>query len=150
MEQLATRGVHGISSITILPPTKDYSKEEIAAAIRDTQADGVLLVTLTDYYTQQYYVPGSSTTTGTATISGDIINYSGRTQNYGGFYISKPRVHYALKLFDASTWKVAWLATSVTGGNAFAKFDTLIQSLAETAVQKLQEDGAIRKKRSSR
>jgi hypothetical protein len=142
--QLANRGIHGIPSISVFLPTRGYSDEEVSSILGDIGAEGVLLVTMTDAYTQQSYVPGSSTTTGTATLSGNVVNYAGTTQHYGGYYISKPRVHYELRLFDISTGKTSWVATSLTRGNAFAQFDMLIQSLAQTAVQKLQEDGMIK------
>ena len=103
----------------------------------------MLTVTLTDSYTQKSFVPGSSKTTGSATLSGNVVNYSSRTQQSGGYYISKPRVRYELKLLDVSTGKTIWVATSRTRGNAFARFDTLIQSLSQTAIRKLQEDKLI-------
>lgn len=142
--ELANKGVHSISSISVLLPTRTYSNEELAGILRDAGADGVLLVTLTGAYTQHSYVPPSSTTTGTATLSGNILNYSGRKQYYGGYYISNPRIHYELRLFDVSTGETTWVATSLTRGNAFAGFETLTQSLARTAIEKLRGDGMIK------
>jgi len=81
---------------------------------------------------------------GTSALTGNTINYLSHTQQYGGYYISKPRVRYEMRLFDVLTGNTAWVATSVTRGNAFARFDTLIGSLAETTVEKLKEDGLIK------
>ena len=36
------------------------------------------------------------------------------------------------------------VATSLTKGNAFARFDTLINSLTDTTAEKLKEDGLLR------
>jgi hypothetical protein len=125
---LATRGVHGLPFLAVFPPTRTYSKEESAAMLRNSGADGALIVTLTDAYTQQVYVPRSSTTTGTATLSGDMVNYRETTQHNGGYYVSLPRVQYELRLVDVATGQTTWLAASWTRGNAFAQFDALIQS----------------------
>ena len=83
--QLRNRGVHGVPSISVLLPTRTYSDEELGSILKDTGVDGVLLVTLTAAYTQQSYVPGFSTTTGTATLSGNVVNYFSSTQQYLGY-----------------------------------------------------------------
>lgn len=143
VQKLSEHGVQGISSITLFLPTRTYTEKELLSIIEDAGADGILFVILADAYTKQTYVPQSSTTTGTASLYGNILSYSSQTQHSGGYYISKPRVRYEIRLFDVSTGNTAWLATSLTRGNSFAGFNTLVQSLARTAVQKLNEDGLI-------
>ena len=144
VERLAKFSVEGIPSIRIFMPTRTYTTEELLKLLSENKVEGVLLVTLTDAYTTQAYVPASSSTYGQATLTGNTINYLSHTQQYGGYYISKPRVRYEMRLFDVLTGNTAWVATSVTRGNAFARFDTLIGSLAETTVEKLKEDGLIK------
>ncbi len=141
--KLGERGVSAIASITVMPPTKEYTEVELLRILDDSRTDGIIIVSLTDAYTKETYVPQSSTTTGSASLYGNFVNYSSRTQHHGGYYISKPRVHYELRLLDVSTGNTAWLATSLTRGNAFAGFNTLMRSLARRAVQKLAEDGVI-------
>jgi len=109
------------------------------------QIDAVLLVVLKGSSTEQVYVPQfSSSSYGQATLTGNVINYSAYTQHYGGFFITKPRVQYEMRLYDAATGNTAWVATSLTRGNAYAHFDTLIDSLAGTAAKKLKTDGLLR------
>lgn len=141
--RLGERGVVGIPSITVMPPLKEYVEEELLQILDESGADSILIISLTDAYTKETYVPQSSTTTGSASLYGNVVNYSSRTQYHGGYYISKPRVHYELRLLDVSTGNTVWLATSLTRGNAYADFNTLIDSLARTAVRKLEEDGVI-------
>lgn len=144
VERLAKYSVEGILSIRVFMPTRTYTNEELLKFLSEHMIDGVLLVTLTDAYTAQAYVPTSSSTYGQATLTGNTVNYSAHTQQYGGYYISKPRVRYEIRLYDVLTGNTAWVATSLTRGNAFARFDTLIGSLVDTAVEKLREDGLLK------
>jgi hypothetical protein len=79
--KLGERGVRGVSSIAMMPPTKRYTEVELARILDESGADSVLIVTLTDAYTQQTYVPESSSTTGSATLYGNVVNYSSHTQH---------------------------------------------------------------------
>jgi hypothetical protein len=79
VEGLAKYAVEGISSILVLMPTRTYTSEDLSKLLSENQIDGVLLVTLTDAYTTQTYVPGSSSTYGQATLSGNTVNYSAQT-----------------------------------------------------------------------
>jgi len=141
--KLSPSGVLGLPSLSILFPGRNYSNEEFSKLILDSGADGILLVTLTDAYTEQTYVPPSSYSTGTATLQGNVARYSATTQHYGGYYISKPRVRYDIRLFDVSTGQTAWMGTSLTRGNAFARFPKLVESLADTAVEQMRKDRLI-------
>ena len=144
VERFVMYSVEGIPSIRVFMPTRTYTNEELLHLLSENRIDGVLLVTLRDAYTKQAYLPPSSLTFGQASLSGNIVNYSSYTQQYGGYYISKPRVRYEMRLYDVLTGNTAWVATSLTRGNAFAHFDTLIDSLADTATKKLKEDGLLK------
>ncbi len=143
-ECLAKHAVKGIPSIRVFMPTRTYTDEEFSKLLSENGIDGVLIVTLADAYTTQAYVPASYSTQGQATLSGNTINYSARTQQYGGYYVSKPRVRYEMRLYDVSTGNTAWVASSLTRGNAFVNFDILISSLADTTVSKLRKDGLLK------
>jgi len=45
---------------------------------------------------------------------------------------------------DVSTEKIIWTAASVTRGGAAVKFNVLIESLADTVLEKLREDGLLK------
>lgn len=144
VEHLAKYSVEGIPSIRIFMPTRTYTNEELVKLLSENKIEGVLVITLTDAYKTQAYVPAFSSTYGQASLTGNTVNYSAYTQQYGGYYISKPKVRYELRLYDVLTGNTAWVATSLTRGNAFAHFDTLINSLADTTTEKLKDDGLLR------
>ena len=143
INKLSRFGLRAIPSLSILFPGRNYSNEEFAKLILDSGTDGILLVTLTDAYTEQTYVPPSSFSTGTATLQGNVAYYSGTTQHYGGYYISKPRVRYDIRLLDVPSGQTAWMATSLTRGNAFARFPKLVESLADTTVEQMRKDRLV-------
>ena len=144
VEKLTTERVTAQASIAVMPPTEEYGEAELLQILHDARVDGILIVTLTDSYTKESYVPQTSTTTGSASLYGNVVNYSSRTQHSGGYYISKPRVHYEMRVLNVATGNTTWLATSLTRGNAYAGFKTLIRSLANTAAKRLLEDGVIK------
>ncbi len=143
-DRLTAHGVEALTALQILAPTRTYTKGELAKILSENKIEGVLIVMPTDAYTKQTYIPRSSSTYGQGTLSGNTLSYSANTQYHGGYSVSKPRVKYELKLFDVPSGKIAWIGTSITRGNAFAHFITMIDSLAATAVRRLDEEGLLR------
>jgi hypothetical protein len=133
----------------VLPPTRTYSPDQIKNIVQENDIDAVLLVTLTDAWTDESYIPPSSTSTtkGQLNSIGNSVYYSSTTSKMtsGGYYITKPRVTSRSQLFDVKTGKVAWAATSLTRGNAYAKLGRLMSSLASSTIDKLISDGLVRK-----
>lgn len=137
--------VNAISSLELIPPVKDYNEQELLNILEQNNIDGVLVVGLQDYWTSQVYIPESSSSKGSASLYGKSLYYQSYTQKYGGYYISKPRVRFEIRLFDSKSGQVAWLATSFTRGDAFADYNTLANSLAKEVVKKLREENVIEK-----
>jgi hypothetical protein len=135
-----------IAGSNILPPTREYSNEEISAILKSNGIDGILVLGLEDYWESIGYVPQSSTVQGSAYIVGNSIQYAQQKKNYGGFYLSKPRVIFESRLFDAKTGNLVWRSSSLTRGNAFANFSTLANSLSESTVDKLLKDRILKPK----
>lgn len=142
---LQGQGVESMSGMQVMPPTRSYSNEEISALLARVGADGVLLVTLTEATTVSTYVPGSTTTTGSGYVTGNTVNWNATTQQNPGYFINKPRVRFEVRLIDAATGNTAWMSTSLTRGNAFAGWQTLMGSLASDTVGKMAADGVVRK-----
>ncbi|MBN3033199.1 MAG: hypothetical protein JW873_03810 [Candidatus Saganbacteria bacterium] len=126
-----------------IPPTRDFSYEELSKILKTNGIDGVLILAVSDYWKDQAYVPETSTSRGSAYIIGNSIQYNSTTNKSGGYYISKPRIKFECRLFDVKTGKVAWMATSMTRGNAFANFTVLADSLAEKIVQYLIDEKVV-------
>ncbi len=145
VERLAKHSVEGIPSISVFMPTRTYTNEELFKLLSENSIDGVLLVTLTDASSNQVYIPAFSSTYGQASLTGNTLNYSANTFQAGGYYVSRPQVHYEIQLYDVLTGNTAWVATSLTRGSASTNFDILIGSLADTAIEKLREDGLLMK-----
>lgn len=133
-----------VPSIELIMPTRFYTDDDLDKIFMENEIDGVLLLALTDSYSDKSYVPSTYKTQGYATFSGNVANYYGTTQQYGGYYVSKPRAKYALYLYDVATKKIAWISSSYTRGNAYAGFGTLANSLASETVGKLKEDGLLK------
>lgn len=143
IEKFNLSSMNAISSIQIIPPVKDYNEEELINILEKNKIDGILVAGLQDYWTSQSYVPRSSSTHGTASSYGNYLYYRSYTQEYGGYYISKPNVKFEIRLFDRQSGQLAWLVTSVTKGNAFADYKTLANSLAKEVVKKLIEENML-------
>ena len=145
ISQFNLSGINAISSIELIPPVKNYNEDELLNILEQNNIDGVLIVALREYWTSQVYIPRSSLSTGNVSSYSNFLYYQSYTQEYGGYYISKPRVKFEIRLFDTKSGQVAWLATSFTRGNAFAEYSTLVNSLAEEVVKKLREENLIEK-----
>jgi len=130
VEEFTKNGKNAISSIEIVSPLKTYTDQEFNALLANAGIDAVISIIIVDSYTDQAYIPQSSTTTGSARVSGNTIYGQSRTSTSGGYYVSKPRVKFEINLFQSETGVLAWKATAFTAGNAFADTSTLFKSLA--------------------
>jgi len=130
VEEFGENGKIAVSSIEIISPLKTYTDEEFNALLNNAGIDAVLAITVLDAYTEQAYVPQTSTTSGNAWVSGNTIYGQSKTTTSGGYYVSKPRVKFEISLFQVKTGVLAWKATAFTAGNAFADTNALFKSLA--------------------
>ena len=132
-----------LSSLELMPPIKDYSDQELMNILDKNKVDGILTVALKDYWTSESYVPKSSSTQGSANLYGNSLYYRSYTQQYGGYYVSKPNVSFETRLFDRRSGEVAWLVSSTTSGNAFADYGNLASSLAKKVVSELKKEDML-------
>jgi hypothetical protein len=143
VQHLSEYGVDAVRAIDIIPPVRTYSEEEIQSALASNHIDAVLIATLTNAYSDQSYIPESSTTSGSATVYGDTVYSESTTSTSGGYYVSKPRVRFDVKLFVAKSGDVAWRATTFTQGNAFANSQTLLESLSMETTRAYVKDAGL-------
>lgn len=130
------KGVSATPSVSIIPPTRNPSKEEIVAKLREGGYDALLLVDLTDSYQENVTMPGYATTLWGK--SGAVTTYS------GGNTASKPRTKFRIQLLDVASQQNVWVSSTFTTGNVWAGTETMAQSLAEKTVNKLTDDGLIK------
>lgn len=132
-----------MSSLEIMPPIKEYNDKELMGILDKNKIDGILTIALKDYWTSKSYVPKSSSTQGSANLYGNSLYYKSYTQEYGGYYVSKPNVIFETRLFDRKSGQVAWLVSSTTSGNAFADYGNLANSLAKKVVSELKKEDML-------
>lgn len=141
--EFAQNGIAILKSIDILPPTREFSQDEIFAQLTRYNIDGALIIAFKDYWTTETYVPRSSSTTGRASVVGNTLYYNQQTYNYGGYSFIKPNMSFELRLYDVNSGRIAWIAKSNTRGNAFADINTLINSLASETSKKMLAEGLL-------
>lgn len=140
-ESFAEYGITTLSSIELFPPTRNLTVDNMIEIMKEKEIDAVLFVEFTDAWTDETYIPETQTTTkkGNVNVFGNTATYKEKSTTYtsGGYNISKPRVQFVTRLVDIEKDQVAWIGSSLTKGNAFAKLHKLISSLAETTIEDL-------------
>ena len=144
-ELLQTTPIECLIASEVFFPGQEFSMEQTFNRLAELQVDGVLTIQPTGSGTTSSYIPQSSSTTGSAYSSGNMVTSSSRTQTYGGYSVSKPWASFEVTLYSIATGKVAWYATADTGGNAYAGWNTLVTSVSSKSVYKLIEDGVLPK-----
>ncbi|MEK7775325.1 MAG: hypothetical protein AAB305_05525 [Candidatus Zixiibacteriota bacterium] len=131
--------------------SRDTSEDEALLKLIDSSGcDAILVIGPLESGHSSTYIPKSSygTTTGTGRVdSFGNIYYSSQssTREYGGYNVNKPWANFQIDVYDAKTLDVVWTASAQSGGNAFAKWKTVIRSMAGQTVAKLAEQGLIAK-----
>ena len=133
VEQLNKSGISALPSIDVIPPTRNYTAEEINRVVTDNGICDVMVIVLTDTAEKKTFIPPSFHT------------YGNSTYMYGGYTVSKPRLTFQITLYDAATGNAMWIASALTSGTAHADFKTIIKSLSRETAEKLKTDGFIQK-----
>lgn len=141
-------GIKADVSTSVFLPTREYNENEILENLKKNNIDAVLLVEFVDSWTDESYVPQSSTTKtkGEVNVYGNTAKYkeNSKTYSYGGYYLKKPRIKFVSKLIDVNEDMIAWIGSSLTKGNAYAGFGTLIGSLGNNIVEDLIENKLVK------
>jgi len=145
IKKLNSLGVDAILGIELIPPVKNYNEQELLNISEQDHIEGILAVALQDYWTSRVYIPKSSSSQGNVSLYGNSLYYQSYTQEYGGYYVTKPRVKFEIRLFGVKSNQVAWMATSFTRGNTFADYNDLVNSLAKEVIKKPREENVIEK-----
>ncbi|MDW7761643.1 MAG: SH3 domain-containing protein [Acidobacteriota bacterium] len=124
----------------ILPPVREYSQDEITKRFRERNIEGLLIVALQEYWESSVAMPSITTTTGTAVLIGNILNYSEQQQSLPELVFTMPNANFDSRFFDGETGQAVWRATSLSAGDVFSDFSSLAKSLAATTVAKLLND----------
>ena len=116
VEKLAKFGIRGVRSIDHLPPTRQYTNDEIIDILIKSKAEGILYVNLTDRDVRSSYVPPTYSTD--IELHEDMFGISGHstTQQHGRYTVESPVVYYDVKLIDMKSGKIAWIGQGGTAG----------------------------------
>ena len=142
-------------ALDVIPPTRQYDDAELKKALSQSDADGLLLVRMTQYYEDEVYVPPSSTTYTSGNLSANTYYYGKQANTYGrvnstshtyttgGQTYRLPRVRHEAQLWDVTSGKMAWIGGTFTSGNAYARFGNLMTSLAGEVQATLVKEGLV-------
>jgi hypothetical protein len=149
-----------LTGMSVLPPTRAYSGEEVRERINDSGADAVLITgLLTDQANSRYlgtYTRSSanysSASSGTANLYGNYANWSGLSSgSASSSTVSTPvygytRVaHGLLSLYDSKTGNVVWRGEITTSGNGMLSVTDkeFIRSATSKIASELRSAGLV-------
>jgi len=132
--------VDAFTGLDLIPPLRTYTEQELADILLSYEIDGILVVSLKDFYTSDTYYPQRSRTTGSAYLVGNYLRFNATTRISGGYTIKEPRLKFEIRLFDRESGEVAWLSSSLTSGDENAEISTLAKSLSRATIKALIKD----------
>ncbi|MBF0305017.1 MAG: hypothetical protein HQL41_05155 [Alphaproteobacteria bacterium] len=142
-ESIVKAGGGALKASDLLPPTRNFTEAEVAQILKESGADGVVILSLVQQGSESTYVPqtqlpGSSTSY--VSVFGNqatVQTYHRPGQTVGGFVVAKPVGAYKATVFEAGTGKTIWMADGSASGNAWANHDLLAITVANEVVAKL-------------
>ena len=139
---LSTKRTRFVQAYTLFFPGQTYSDEQMAEMLAAKGMDATLVISLDKAGAETTQTQADETSTCTSEVNGVCEQVS--TTGSGGYEINKPWASYSIRMTDAKTGQVVWVASTNSGGNAFSSQSDLLQSVAQNAVQKLTADSVIR------
>lgn len=130
----------------ILPPTRNYTKEDYNSIFTKYNIDSILILSITDigYKTETYTDNQPYVTQGQMTQTGNQYQYSSKT--YGGpqtYTNKKPYLSMKTEIFDPFKNKLIWVATSNSKGNSWVNINFVLNNYINEVAKKLAQDGLI-------
>ena len=150
VEEFSNIGVFALESFRLFPPTRELTDEDKVELLLKYDIDAFISISVGESGVSEVYVPQTSSTTktkGNVNVYGNTATYKEKstTTYQGGYTLNKPWAEFETQLYDVSNGQMAWIATSFTGGNAYANRNTVIDSYCGKTVDQLLEDKLITK-----
>lgn len=136
--ELSNRPVVAYKGIDVLPPLKEYSYEDISRILNERDIQSVLVVCITDFWTEYYKTPDqtitktNSKTRSSSTLAswGTLLSINTSSETSGkavaytipGLKFKKSNVRLDVRMFKyelAKPPRMIWRANSTTSGNFF-------------------------------
>jgi hypothetical protein len=148
VESFSKEGIFALESYKLFPPTREFTGDEKVSLMLKNNIDAYISISVGESGVSQVYIPQTSSTTkteGNVNVYGNSANYKQKsTTTYDeGYTVEKPWAKITTNLYDVSNGKMAWIATSYTGGNAYASKKTIVNSYSNKIVEKLLEEGLV-------
>ena len=148
VESFSKEGIFALESYKLFPPTREFTNDEKVSLMLKNNIDAYISISVGESGVSQVYIPQTSSTTkteGNVNVYGNSANYKQKsTTTYDeGYTVEKPWAKITTNLYDVSNGKMAWIATSYTGGNAYASKKTIVNSYSNKIVEKLLEEGLV-------
>ena len=150
VEAFSEIGVYALESYKLFPPTRELTNEEKVDLLLKNNVDSFISISVGESGVSDVYIPQTSSTTkteGNVNVYGNTARYKEKstTTYQGGYTVHKPWAQFETKLYDVSNSRMAWIASSFTGGNAYANKNTVMNSYCDKTVDQLLEDKLITK-----
>lgn len=145
--------------IDLLPPLREYTREEISNRLQEKGIQAVLVAAVTDFWQTVYQTPEITITKEKTKARSTISNWGGllsvstisegssRTQKIPGikFIRSNVKLDVRLFLYDLSALpKMIWRANSTTSGNYLASGSKVMRDAAAKIAAKLTIEGLLK------
>lgn len=148
VESFSEVGVYALESYKLFPPTRELTNEEKVDLLLKNNIDSFISISVGESGVSDVYIPQTSSTTkteGNVNVYGNTARYKEKstTTYQGGYTVHKPWAQFETKLYDVSNGRMAWIASSFTGGNAYANRNTVINSYCGKTVDQLLDDSLI-------
>jgi len=149
------------AGITVLPPTRPYTNDEVIARIAQSGADAVLVLSLLADNADSRYIgtytnsetTGSSASSGSVNLYGNTAYWSGATTaSSSTTSVSTPMYSYsrevrgALTLFESASGNVAWSGQIRTSGQGMFTVtdDEFIRSMTSRIAKDIRTARLVR------
>lgn len=132
-----------VASYTIFFPGRTYSHDEIASLYVQYHLDATLMIASSGTGVDTYTTPLQTSTTCGAASDGVSVAAACASRQSGGDSYRKPWAQWTAKFWNVKTGEMVWMASSSTGGNAFANWHTVMHSMVKSTVSKLRQDHLI-------
>ena len=153
VEAFEKASVVAVRAVDLLPPTRQFTGDQIAQILDQNSVDTLLLMVGYMKSTQSTYIPQThypGQTTGTVNYIGNTAYFQAQTSpgfTAGGFSVKKPVFSYTLNLSDHRTGKIVWTASGTGRGNKWANAEDFGHSTAATTLAELKNEGFLPKQK---
>lgn len=148
VEEFKEVGIMAEKAIRAMPPTREWTDENVHKFLVQNRFDGLLVVGVTGQDIENIYNPGKviTTTKGKKTKKKGKTEYEEVTTTKNTSTTStKYHASFSASLFDVKTNKKAWISTSTSeaSGEFGMDFDNIFDTYAGDIVERLGQDGLI-------